>query len=93
DVLPDRDERIILIKNIDEFSKNLFSIIASRKKIILSGNIDECSFKNFLLKKAFRTKILFSKPHTNMGFSLPKIDKYQGYMHAKKTNGFVQVGL
>jgi len=49
--LPDIHERIIFIKNIDLFHKNLLTTCLKYNKIILSGDLDACAAKANISKK------------------------------------------
>lgn len=85
-LLPDIDERIILLKNIDLFDESIFTAISNKTKIIYSGDITKTVFIEKLLQLPFKTKIFFSPFNTIV---LPTLDNYQGYMQSIDGNGLV----
>jgi len=60
DKIKDLNERIILFKNIEEYTIKLLNKLKDHKYVIFSGDIDKCEFTNELLKINFKTKIFFS---------------------------------
>lgn len=91
--LPDIEERIILLKNIDILDKNIFDAIKNKTNIILSGDIDNCYFSDELLKIHFKTKIVFSAPQKNIGKGTPILPKYTGYLVSQSVEGEVKLAL
>ncbi len=87
--LPDISERIILIKNIDLFPIHVFEAIRNRGKIILSGDLDKCNYRDEILKVSLKTKILFSQPDADIGLTIPKLEKFKGYFLSNKERGVV----
>ena len=43
------EDRIIIIKNIELFEESIFDLLSTRNKIIISGDLSKCSFKNKIL--------------------------------------------
>jgi len=72
----------IIIKNIELFDENTFDLVKERERLIISGDLSLCLFKNKILKKPFATEILFS--HLN-SFDTLKFEKHQGFL---KSNNF-----
>lgn len=93
--LPDINERIILIKNIELFPQDIFNAIKDKNKIIIAGDIDKCSFKKEIIAKKYQIKIIFSQPETDLGIFLPKLKRYEGHFlsNDKKGTVFVQIKL
>ncbi len=60
--LKNTDERILLIKNIDQYSQEVFNLVMDKENVIFSGNLDETAFLEGLKEKKFATEIFFSKP-------------------------------
>jgi hypothetical protein len=81
-------ERIIFIKNIELFDEDIFNLISSKNKIILSGDINKCSFKDKILNKKFNTKIFFS-PFNDV--KLPALQKYEGFLVSSNSEGVTKV--
>ena len=91
EALTDLEERVILIKNIEVFSKAVFNICLSKEKVILSGNLDECSDKERISHKIYKTIIAFTKPETSLPIEVPVLEKYTGYMVGNNKSGIVQI--
>jgi len=89
--LKDLNERVVLIKNMEVFSGEVFNHCLGLSKVILSGDIDKCVAKAELSKKQFKTTILFSKPEIKLPFDLPVLEKYTGYMWSGNRSGLVKV--
>lgn len=79
-MVPDIQERIVLVKNIEVFDEKVFAASLGLNKIIYSGDIDTCVAKLELVKKRYKTIIVFSKPDMNVPFKLPELEKYTGYL-------------
>jgi hypothetical protein len=62
DKIKDFSERIVLFKNIENYSQKLFNKLKDKELMIFSGDIDRCAFADDLLKKHFKTRIFFSYP-------------------------------
>ncbi len=60
--LKDINKRIVLFKNIENYSSQLFKELDNKELIIYSGDIDKCRFREELLHLDFRTRIFFSYP-------------------------------
>lgn len=90
-ILDDIDKRIILIKNIEVFSKTIFNKSLGLKNLILSGNVDLCVAKDLISKIDFSNIIIFTKPEIVLPFEMPHLEKYIGYFWNKDTKGFVEV--
>lgn len=91
--LPDINERIVLIKNMEVFSQAIFDACLNLEKIIFSGNIDTCVAKEQLKNKQFNTTIIFSKPTIDLKIELPILEKYVGYWCGKNETGFTRVEM
>jgi hypothetical protein len=83
----DINERIILIKNIELHDKEVFDFIKDFEKIIISGDINKCAYKDTVVNKHYVSKIYFSQ----FDLSLPPLQKYQGYLVAPNINGIVSL--
>jgi hypothetical protein len=85
----DLSERIIFIKNIDNYGPELFKALKNSKLVVLSGDIDKCRFAEELIKKDFTTKIFFSQ--SKMIPSLLPVDmpKYFGKIISDKYQGVI----
>lgn len=90
--LPDINERVVLIKNFDLFDSALFEA-AKNTKLILSGDIDRCAFKDKIAGISWKTKILFSQPEVNANITLPALEKYEGYLRGVNKEGVVSLKM
>lgn len=90
--LPDINERVVLIKNFDLFDVTLFEA-AKNTKLILSGDIDRCAFKDKVAGASWRTKILFSQPGVVVNITLPALEKYGGYLRGVDKEGVVSLKM
>ena len=84
--LADIEERVIFIKNIELFPEKVFDIISLYKKIIISGNINKCVFKEKIMKINYSSKVIFS-PFKEINLSGFK--KYQGFLSTKTKTGVI----
>lgn len=84
-------EYVILVKNIEKFNSDVFDAILDFKKIILSGNIDECVAKEAIAKKKFETIIAFNQPDTSIPLVVPQLEKWTAYLSSSSKNGVVNL--
>lgn len=90
-MIPDLQQRVVLIKNMEVFSEAVFNTILNLEKIILSGDIDACISKEEIVKKNFKTKIAFNQPETDIGISVPILEKYTGFLAGVSGEGVIFV--
>ena len=88
--LPDIHERIIFIKNIDLFHKNLLTTCLKYNKLILSGYLDACVAKANISKKKYTSVILFSQPKTLLPYTFVPLEQYVGYIRSKNKESYVK---
>lgn len=89
--LPDVKERVVLIKNIDLFNREDFFPIKDFENIVLSGDLDKCSYKDLILEKKFKSIFLFSKT-TSINFDLPNLNKFEGFfLDSGNVSGIVKL--
>ncbi len=84
------NEYIIFIKNIEEYDESILDWIPENQKIILSGNIDTCSFKERILNKTRESKIIFTIPKDS-DIKIPKLEKYESHLINKKISGILRL--
>jgi hypothetical protein len=89
--LTDLDERIVLVKNIEKFSDKVFDSCLDLKKIILSGNIDECVAKEKIRQKSYKNIIAFNQPNTILPITVPILEKWSGYLSSESRKGVIKV--
>lgn len=90
---PDASERIVLIKNIDQYSKKIFEAVKDLKFVIFSGNLDKCQFSDDLEKKNFSSKIFFSYSEKHPMEKLKSLPKYSGLIVSAKYNGVIKIEI
>lgn len=89
--LTDLDERIIFVKNIDIFNEEIFNICLKNEKIIISGDIDECNFKNNISMEKFNTIIAFNQPEIPIKIEIPKLERWTSYLISNKEEGILTI--
>lgn len=83
----DMKDLIVVVKNIELFSEEIFDTVKDFSNLIISGDINKCSFKEKILQKSFNTKIYFSQLYD----SLPELEKYEGYVTTPSISGVVSL--
>lgn len=91
--LPDIDERIILIKNIDLFSAEVYNAVKDKQLLVLSGDIDRCTYMNDLLGRHFSSTVLFSQPSSAFPYTLSSVPRYHGYLWNTDAEGEVSLKM
>lgn len=91
DKISDLSERIILCKNIENYSSNLFNKLKDQALIIFSGDIDKCEFGEQLVNKSFKTKIFFSYPEKIQVENKIELPKYKGIIISSKYEGIISL--
>lgn len=89
--LPDINERVILIKNIEKFEDKIISQVLSFDKIILSGHLDECSLKESIIQKEYKNIVLFNNPKVKLSVLAPDLEKYSAYFWTKEEEGITKI--
>lgn len=89
--LPDIEERIILIKNIEKFEDKIISQVLAFDRIILSGHLDECSLKESIIKKEYKNIVLFNNPKVKLSVTAPDLEKYNAYFWTENEQGVVKI--
>jgi len=83
----DMNDRVILIKNIELFNEEIFDAVKDFSNVIISGDLNNCSFKEKILQKSFNTKIYFSQ----LNEVLPELHEYEGYFVSQNNTGRVSL--
>lgn len=83
--MPDIDDAIVLVKNIEFFSEEVFNTVKNLNNLIISGDVNKCSFKEKILQKSFNTSIYFSP----LNEALPELQEYEGYFVSQNNTGRV----
>lgn len=85
------EEYIVFVKNIEEYDKLILEIIWDKEKIILSGTIDSCSFKENISKKQWESMIIFTAPEIDLNVQIPSLEKYESYLINKNLEGVLRI--
>lgn len=88
--LPDINDRIIFIKNIDILHKQLLTSCLKYSKLILSGDLDICSAKANLSKKKYTSLLLFSQPKTKLPHTFIPLEQYTWYIRSKNKESYIK---
>lgn len=89
--IDDLSDRIILCKNIENYSRNLFNKLKEQELVIFSGDIDKCEFGDQLANKDFKTKIFFSYPEKIQIENRTELPKYKGLVISQKYSGIISL--
>lgn len=89
--LSDLKDRVILIKNMEVFSKEVIDSCLNLQKVILSGDLDKCLAKEQISTKQYQTIVLFSKSQTPLKVEPPILEKYTGYLWSENKKGLVSI--
>ena len=92
DQMEDLGDTVILLKNMENYSTNLFNKLKDQKLVIFSGDIDKCEFGEQLAKKDFKTKIFFSYPLEIEVKNKIELPKYNGHIISDKYSGLISLG-
>ena len=91
DKVSDLSNRIVLCKNIENYSSNLFNKLKNQKLVIFSGDIDKCEFGEQLVKKDFKTKIFFSYTKKIKVENKMELPKYKGMIISSNYKGIISL--
>lgn len=89
--IADLEERIVLLKNIDTYSRKMFNNLKDLKLVIFSGDLDKCEFAESLINKDFPTRIFFSSSKKFPYRITPNLAKYCGEMISEKHKGVISL--
>lgn len=85
--LEDKDERIVLLHDIENLPQALISSFFEHPLTMYSGNLNMSSSKELLLQLKFNAKIFFSPLANDYRLTLPVLDKYQAYFLGRISQG------
>lgn len=80
DRVPDLQERIVLIKNMDSYSPALFGKVKLVPGLILSGDLDLTPFASQIDLEKFPSKVFFSWPEAYINREHLAPQKYEGIL-------------
>ncbi|MFZ4631803.1 MAG: hypothetical protein ACOYL8_01180 [Patescibacteria group bacterium] len=85
------DGRVILIKNMENYSEKIFEAVKDLKLVIFSGDLDKCSFADKLLEKNCVSRIFFSQPKRYPLEGTQALPKYSGIIISENYNGVIKL--
>jgi len=89
--LPDKMERVVLIKNMETFSSDTIALFYRHPLVMFSGDLNKSLDKESLLQLKFNAKFFFSPLHNDLRLSLPPLEKYHGYFLGRISQGTVSL--
>lgn len=89
--LPDKMERVVLIKNMEVFSSDTIALFYRHPLVIFSGDLNKSPDKESLLQLKFNAKFFFSPLYDDLRLTLPPLEKYQGYFLGRISQGIVSL--
>lgn len=92
-ILEDLKERVVLVKNIEAFSHDVFDACLDLEKLILSGHIDMCVAKDKILVKNYKSIVVFTKPEIPLPLEIPVLEKWTGYLSSENQTGIIKVDI
>lgn len=91
-IIPDIEERVIFVKNVEEYRKPVFDEALKYDNVIFSGDWDRVDYGKTLLTKKYSSYLYFSKPQfTNI--EMPVLEKRVGYFEGGLKRGLVTLEL
>ncbi len=91
---PELLNRVILIKNIESFSQQIFDMTINSPRVIFSGDLSACVAKEVLRVKDYESIIVFPNHKTQFNFEIPELEKYVGFLHHKNgRQGLLKLSL
>lgn len=88
-ILRDKDERVIILKNIENFAAETLQLLKDHPKLILSGDVDKSPALELIKNIQFSSKIFFSP--SALAPDLPELEKYQGHYISENQNGIIHL--
>jgi hypothetical protein len=89
--LPDKMERVVLIKNMELFSSDTIALFYRHPLVIFSGDLNKSPDKESLLQLKFNAKFFFSPLYDDLRLTLPPLEKYQGYFLGRISQGITSL--
>ncbi len=77
-------EWVILIKNVDLFDESVFEVVKNHSRLILSGDLDKCSFARKIDLEKIESTVLFSKPKLTEDVEVPILEYREAFFSNKK---------
>ncbi len=88
----DVDEQVLLIKNVELLGEKSYAAFKGKTKLIVSGDMEKCSFKEELLSIPYKTVIMFSQLSGYDKVVPHELQQYEGYMWGNK-EGVVKIDV
>lgn len=85
------NDYIVFVKNFEKYDITLLASLTQQVFFILSGNIDDCTFKTTLASMSWWSLIVFTPPLINLSITIDILGPYQGYLHSETQKGIIQL--
>jgi hypothetical protein len=86
-LLPEKEERVLLLKNFEDISDNVVTSLSEHRHIIYTGDLNLSSSKEYFLQLKYSSKIFFSPLRHDIRLTLPDLEKYQAYFLGRIAQG------
>ena len=86
-LLRDKDERVIILKNIEGFSAETLQLVKDHPKLVLSWDIDKSPAIDLIKSIPFSSQIFFSP--SILAHDLPTLEKYHGWYISGEMKGII----
>ena len=84
---------VIFVKNIEQYDDSILESIWNKKNIILSWNINNCSYKEQIAKKEWKTIICFWDTNIDLWITIPDMKKFEGYYSTANKNWIIKLDM
>lgn len=88
-IIKDREERIIILKNVETFSAETLLLVKDHTKLIISGDIDKSPSLELIKSMKFSSHIFFSP--SALVTDMPMLEKYQGWYVSGEQKGNMHI--
>lgn len=78
-------EYIIIVKNVEELSREMVREILKHKNVIVSGGCGDKKFSNLIVDHSYASRIFFSDLHEFLPNEKIELDTYEGYLEGRGT--------
>ena len=90
-LIPDLKDRVVFIKNIETFDKNIVDVCLSLEKVIISGDVKNSKYNKEILERNYKTVINFNQTIGISSLEVSSLEKYTAYFSNEETKGIIRV--
>ena len=88
--IPDIEQRVLFIKNIENYTEETVLACMQFQKRLISGDINMCANTDFFRKTYWETIIAFAE-QVNLSIPVPSLEKYQAYVQSSRISGILSM--